>query len=243
MGYDYLQFVRDDMQFVWHDPEILARGDEIFERQLDAAQVILRFFKKIVVTMPEQVEWVEGGDYFRIRDYGITDTGIARVSLLRKHGYRVYALHAPVLDQVPWPAVQTRKNLLGTLRPAPRDHYLAPLDEAAVALPRGLPAGTLAYHEDYCLPWGWSCLSPYWFTRPSTEYLAWLYRSFQHGRPLVTQWVSARDPAFSVPTARWLAARGVRSVGRLALRPVRRRQARWQQRRSSRGRDSTRSRT
>ncbi len=260
-GYEYLQFVQDDMQFVRHDPEILMRVDEIFERHPDAAQVTLAFFKKIVLTMPERVEWIEGGDWFRIRDYGIADTGIVRVPLLREHdfrfgptegagsqhwlerGFHAYALHAPVLAWIPWPAVYSGKQLLGTLQPPPRDYYLAPLDEIAVARLRNLPAGTLAYHEDYCLPWEWSCLSPYWFTRPSAEYLTWLYRSFRRGRPLVPHWVHAGPPAFSVPTVRWLAARAARFVVRTALRPVRSRRARRRQRRSSGGADSTRSRT
>jgi len=52
--YDYVNFVQDDTQFVWHDPLFMAKVVEVFERFPDALQVSYHFFKKIMAT------WVHG---------------------------------------------------------------------------------------------------------------------------------------------------------------------------------------
>jgi len=44
------------------------------------------------------------------------------------------------------------------------------------------PLAKLPCHEDYCLPWGWRCLSPYWYSTPNwRDYLRLLGRSARDG--------------------------------------------------------------
>jgi glycosyltransferase involved in cell wall biosynthesis len=228
-GYDVVQFVQDDMQFTWHDPELPAKVELIFAARSDAAQVTTTFFKQILYTIRARLEFCEDVRAYHVRPYGMSDLGFVRVDLLDEHGfrfngsenetsafwrerdYRLYSLHSPVLAWLP-------THLDGIARPRVERFYLKPLDDGQIARLTSRPLAEVPYHEDWCLPWGWACLRPYWFTRrDAEEYFRLLLGSFRARQPLLPRWVSAGKPAYHVPGRRWLAVR----VARLAWAALR----------------------
>jgi hypothetical protein len=209
--YDYVNFVQDDTQFVWHDPLFMAKVVEVFERFPDALQVSYHFFKKIMATWVHgQLEYFSAENCYHFRPYALSDLGIVPLSRMRTHGLRVerseeernvllrsqgfkrYSLHSPVLAWVPWPATHRGEASFGRILPPPKRYYIKPLSACQIAELTVRPLAKLPCHEDYCLPWGWRCLSPYWYSTPNwRDYLRLLGRSARDGSLLLPHFVTA----------------------------------------------------
>jgi len=189
-GYDYIHFVQDDVQFMWHDQELLTRVEYIFQTLPDAAQVSNLFYQAIFAGIEaRRPEPVPHANCYHSRPHGMSAMGIVPVNLLKKHnfrfgngdentnsgwwrrqGYRAYALHAPIVALVPWPSVFYRGRLVAEgCRPVNK-YYLKPLESHEIKRLLSRPLEEIPYTEDYCLPWGWSCPTPYWSIGETKEY-------------------------------------------------------------------------
>lgn len=213
-GYDYAQFFQDDMQFMWRDPEQLEKVHGIFDAFPDAAQVSLDFFKALSPDIPRELELVASPPCYRHRRFGIFDTGILHLGRLRqahfrfggweketgeafyRKGYRVYYVHSPVLTRIPWEMTVKRGQRRGRLRLPRERYYMKPLNGEQVRRLTSRPLEEVAYYEDYCFPWGWGCLTPYWhgvFTSSSYwKYIRLLSRLVRIGRPRFPYWRRGR---------------------------------------------------
>ncbi len=209
-GYEYAQFVQDDMQFMWHDPDLLVKVRQIFDAFSNASQVSLDFFKALAWDAPEQLEYVSCPQCYRHKSYGIFDVGVIHLDRLRREnfrfgrweaetgraffqkGYRVYYVHSPVLARIPWEISFKRGQKSGRLRLPHERYYMKPLTTEQVRKLTSRPLQELAYYEDYCFPWRWGCLTPYWhgvFTSSSYwKYTCSVSRTFWMGRPRFPHW-------------------------------------------------------
>jgi glycosyltransferase involved in cell wall biosynthesis len=219
-GYDVLQLVQDDMQFMWHDDLLLERLTRLFDLP-DVVQVAPTFFKGILApTMARRVVLEGASDCYRVPGYGMSDTGFVRVDRLVEEsfrfgpseadvsgfwldrGFRLAVLHAPFLAWLPFP------DQLAA-RPPAEELYLRPLGRHAVSRFLARDLAELPYHEDWCRPWGWRTLSPYWFTRLGPEYVRLLA-----ARRRLPRRVPLTGGAFTVPDSATIA----RSLARAVLR-------------------------
>ena len=199
-GYDYIHFIQDDVQFVWHDPNLLKKVEHIFDTLPDASMVENIFFygigRDIILA---RLELLPQANCYHRRPHGMLDLGIASVALLkehsfrfgngvestnsawwRRHGYRTYRLHSPTMLQVPWPGViRTSQEPSGGFKPSYK-YFMKPLDEGQIRRLTSRPLEEIPFAEDYCLPWGWSCPTPYW-NRPDNYdgYRRALYRKWR----------------------------------------------------------------
>lgn len=211
-GYDFIHFIHDDVQFMWHDPELLAKVKRVFEAFPDATQVV-NIFCKGITRKESRRRWEprpEANCYF-LSPFGMGDMGIIPVALLKEHsfrfgngneklnsswwrrrGYKAYALHSPTLTLVPSPSVvrDSRQVEEGT-RPVHK-YYLKPLGAHQVERLRTRPLEELPVDEDYCLPWGWSCPRPYRYTADLGQYK----RLRKLTRPLVPRRLRSAIRAF-----------------------------------------------
>jgi hypothetical protein len=232
-GYDVLQLVQDDMQFMWKDPDLEARLERLFAYE-DVVQISPVFFKGVLAAdLPRRLELKPEVGCYRVPSYGMSDTGFVRLDLVRAEGFRFgpsenhvssfwrdrsYAVHvlaAPFLAWLPFPDQLSPPS---APRRSPRPLYLEPMDGEAVNRLTSRELAVIPFHEDHCRPWGWSCLAPYWFTRLGPEYFR---RALRGSRPSPPRWVKGEGATFAVPAAHELAVAGARALAGGARNAVR----------------------
>jgi len=188
-NYDFIQFIQDDVQFMWHDADLPVRVQHIFEALPDAAQVVNLFFKGVVrEETARRLEIIPDAHCYHLRPYGMMDMGINSVPLLKKHSfrfgngteknnsdwwrrrdYKAYLLSSPSMLWVPWPDVIQFDKQCAEGRAPVHKYYLKPLDDEQIGRLANRPLEDIPFAEDYCLPWGWSCPQPYWFTASNPQ--------------------------------------------------------------------------
>ncbi len=200
-GYTYIFFVQDDMQFMWKDDDFHQRIARFFLCYPDAAMLSPFFQKKISAHKhPDRFEKGVGGKEWHLKPYGICDVGVMPLSLFQKTqwkfqasaaengrvwrswGYKVYVPTAPTLAWVPWPQVRQYSSIFGREREPKHRYFLKPLSPEQIVRLRAIDCARLPYHEDFCFPWGWSCISPYWFTNLHREYFSLLLQGMLKGK-------------------------------------------------------------
>lgn len=224
-GYDFVNFVQDDMQWMRHDPALPELVEAMFETLPDAAQVSTVFYKRIVPGLRNRLELIEEARCYHVRPYGMADTGFVPLALVeregfrfhgtegttsafwRDRGHRLYAAHAPHLAWLPFPAI-----LEQTLGPPPREYYLKPIDDSAAARLEARPLEDIPFHEQWCLPWGWSALQPFWFTAHGDEYPALLAESIRRGTAGIPRWIGSGRPRARVPSVAWVLRAAARRI-------------------------------
>lgn len=186
-GYDYVFFLQDDLQFMWKDDGFQERVERIFRDCPDAAMVSPVFQRGILAPqMRQRLVPHPSGPCWHLTPYAIVDVGIMPVRLLKekewlfgkeersnsdhwvKWGYKLYAMRAPTVAFVPWPEVWSGTGRFGKERSPKEAYFLKPLDDTQTSALRS--STDIPFAEDYCLPWKWSCLSPYWLTKFSWKY-------------------------------------------------------------------------
>lgn len=188
-NYDYIYFLQDDVQFMWKDEQLMDRVANVFEQCPDASMVNPTFQKKLYArNMKERLIPKKQGNCWYLTPYGIADIGIMQVKTLKEKnfrfdntetknheqwtewGYKFYCLNAPVLAWVPWPRTYNRDEAQGKDRKAKRKYFMKPLSQSNIKKLQSATLEKIPYHEDYCFPWGWWCLSPYCYTILNMEY-------------------------------------------------------------------------
>jgi hypothetical protein len=184
-GYRLLHLVEDDTQFVWNNPRLTDDVASIFTAQPDAAQVTPLFWKfaskATGVLMP-------GQSAYRLRQAPGCAIGFVDVERLAKRGFRhlsdeaqttalgaelgleVFTVTHPVVTRVPWPMHTRYRTRSGRPVRTEKPFLVKPLEASAVDRLTSRDLRTPPYAEDYCVPWGWRCWSPYGWT---SSYSAW----------------------------------------------------------------------
>ena len=215
-GYDYVQILPDDIQFVWHDSDILDKISHVFSVESDVTVLNPSFFGRQYLALAN-VEYRTESRTFRHKWLPMTDCGIVPASRIAEHGfrfidtpgnreywgsrgYRSYFLAEPIAAYVPWPPVVRAGLRTGFYRAPPNKYYLKPLDQGRIRQLANPSSESLPFEEDYCMPWNWAALRPYGLT--SMDYAdfvhgvaaCWRRRDWQ-----IPHWGFSGFPKFFVP--------------------------------------------
>lgn len=198
-GYDYVFFIQDDQQFMWKNPGFWKSVERIFKHHPETLIVRPVFDKLIfshdVLNRLAQCEVCQG---ILFKKSWYAAVGIVRVEQLkaidwsfrategqnndqsREMGLSMYLMSDPILAFVPSPSTwrfgsQTR----GTKGPS-RKYFFKPLSDIQISAL--LERKTIAYLEDYCIPWGWRAWAPYDFSDNMRKYRANLWRWIKGNR-------------------------------------------------------------
>jgi hypothetical protein len=188
-GYDYLHIIQHDMQMVWWDETVTARAREIFAQYPECVN-IATLAPARHLALCDAFEQVKP-KLVRVKGYGLTDTGLYDLAKWRargmrfgesetahsqqylREGLRVFWHPLPTVAYIPWPAVVRSGRVIGR-EVRPRHQFLLrPLTDAEISQVK--ESTESVWLEEVGIPWGWTCLMPYWTTDLRTI-LFWVYR-------------------------------------------------------------------
>lgn len=188
-GYDYLQLVVDDSQCLWMPDQLPTLLTKIFTKHQNTFNVSNAFPKQIILDTPNRLENDENTRSYRSLMYGCGASGFFAVDRLRDldwkfgpterihnqvaidAGMSMYHLADPTMAYVPWAAARRSGKTIGKIRQRRNKYYLKPLSEAQIRhMVERDYANEIPWHEDYCFPWDYAALTPYWFTVPKRYY-------------------------------------------------------------------------
>jgi len=201
-GYDYLHLMQHDMQVVWWDEAVMRRAREIFEEYPECVNIS-------TLGLPRHLSLSGGLEYVKPKltlmlAYGLTDTGIYDLAKWRargmsfgesesahgrkylNEGLRVFSHPLPTVAPIPWPAVVRSGKVVGREIQSSQQFLLRPLTDAEIGHVK--ESTEPVWLEDICIPWDWTCLTPYWVTDlRSISYWVYCYRDMR-SRGLRAAW-------------------------------------------------------
>ncbi len=201
-GYDFVHIMQHDMQMLWWDETVTALATAIYNEYPECVNIHMHALPRHLA-LTDELEYIKP-NLVRLRNYGLTDTGIYHLGRWQAHDMRFEhseAAHArryleqglsvlchpsPTVAFIPWPAVVRRGRIIGReVRPR-HEFLLRPLSSNEITEVK--ESTDLVWSEDIGIPWGWACLTPYWASDLQTIfYLVYLYRDVR-ARGLRAAW-------------------------------------------------------
>ena len=201
-GYDYLHIVQHDMQLLWWDETVMRRAREIFAEYPECVNISTLALPRNIC-LSGSLEYVKP-KLVALRKYGLTDTGLYDLAKWRARdmhfsdseiahsqkylaeGHRVFLHPLPTVAYIPWPAVVRSGQVIGQEVQPRQSFLLRPLDPSEISAVK--ESTEPVWLEDVCIPWGWTCLTPYWTTDVrSRDYWVYFYRDLR-SRGLRAAW-------------------------------------------------------
>jgi hypothetical protein len=220
-GFDFLHMLQGDFQMMWWDDELVRKSRDIFVARPMCVNIHMLFLSRDKGLTDNLVTTDIG--LTRLKDYGLTDSGLYHLARWQaramsfdtaeqrhakrylQEGLEVICHPWPTDAQIPWPAVirngAQRGRELVTGKP-----FLKPLSPSDISLLKYREG--IAWIEDFCMPWGWICLSPMWLSGlDSFDYWVLRYRDakkngLRHFLPRLELGGTERKWRFSVIKAR-----------------------------------------
>lgn len=202
-GYDYLHIMQNDMQMTWWDKSVMRRASEIYAEYPECVNICMFAHPRYGISLSGNVEYVKPNLAF-MRYYGVTDTGLYELERWRRfdmrfldsetahsqkylnQGLRVFMHPFPTVAPIPWPAVVRSGRVVGREVQSTEQFLVRPLTPNKINQVK--EATELILLEDLAVPWGWTCLTPYWLTDLRTiNYWVYLYRDIR-SRGLRAAW-------------------------------------------------------
>lgn len=193
-GYDYVHIMQHDMQLLWWDDSVMERARQIFAEFSECVNIQMMAYHRLF-QLSDSMEYLKPKLMFLPR-YGLTDTGLYDMVKWRARsmrfcnreqeharkyageGLKVFCHPLPTVAPIPWPAVVRGGKVIGREVEPCQEFLLQPLSPTEIAHVK--ESTDPVWQEDICIPWGWSCLTPYWVSDlRSLNYLVCLYRSIQ----------------------------------------------------------------
>ena len=222
-SYDYLHIMQNDMQMLWWDNSVIRRAREIYAEYPECVNICTFAQPRYSLFLSGSVEYVKP-DLAFLQGYGLTDSGLYDLERWRRldmrflhsekahsqkylmQGLRVFFHPQPMVALIPWPAVVRSGRVVGREVQSTQQFLLRPLTPSETSQVK--EATELIPLEGLAVPWGWTCLTPYWVTDlRSINYWVYLYRDM-------------RDRGLRAAWPRW-ERRGLSGVG--SLRQIQRR--------------------
>lgn len=191
-GFGLLHLLQGDFQTLWWDDSVAAKAMEVYAARPACVNLQLQFLSRDRQVTEDLAP--AGGGLVKLRNYGLTDTGLYHLGRWRERamrfadaeqtharhylaaGYEVIRHPWPVDAPIPWPAVVRGGAQRGREVDGAKPFLLRPLAPDAIARLRAHPGET--WLEDVCVPWGWACLTPMWVSDvDSIEYWVLRYRN------------------------------------------------------------------
>jgi hypothetical protein len=189
LGFDLVHLMQGDFQMMWWDTEFIRKSGEIFAAHPNCVNIVTRFMSR-----GDHDEFVRSDtdELLILRNYGLCDTGIYNLARLNSYGIRFgsserdhaqYYLNKgleviwhpwPTDAAIPWPAVVRNGVQRGKEAVSKKPFLLKPLTGDQIT--RIKTTQERAWMEDFCIPWGWACLSPMWLTGIDDSIHYWVDR-------------------------------------------------------------------
>ena len=194
-GYDYVHIMQHDMQMLWWDESIMRRAREIFAEYPECVNISMQV-PSVTFRLSDLLDYVKP-KLILLSRYGLTDTGLYDMAKWRardmrfsdretahalkylNQGLQVFIHPLPTVAPIPWPAVVRCGRVVGHEINCRHELLLRPLSPAEITFAKETTEPV--WSEDICVPWGWTCLTPYWTSDlGSINYLVSLYRAIRH---------------------------------------------------------------
>jgi hypothetical protein len=201
-GYDYLHIMQHDMQLLWWDESVVQCAQEIYAGHPECVNISM-FAQPHYSSLGGNLEYVKP-KIARLRDYGLTDTGLYHLERWRRHdmrflgsetahakkyldqGLEVFLHPTPAVGLIPWPAVVRGGRVVGREVERRQQFLLRPLTPSQISHVK--EAAEPAELESIGIPWGWTCLTPYWATDlRKIDYWVYAYRDIRRRGPLAAR--------------------------------------------------------
>ena len=188
--YEYIQFIQDDCQYVWHDEFFEQKIVNIYKTHPNVSMVENLFFNiGGKPNLPKQTEVFSETFSVNRNKRGYLDVGIWKLDILknirfsfgngseqsnslwwRKEGYISHRLLTPSQCHVPEPTVFRHQKItrLSSIE-NDKDFLMKPLSAAQIKTLHDNALVEFPFAENYCMPWGWECESPYILTSEQVE--------------------------------------------------------------------------
>ena len=189
--FDLLHLLQGDFQLMWWDDDLVARSRDLFAAHPHCVNILMQFLSRDKTLTDDLAP--AGGGLTRLKNYGLTDTGLYHLGRWRDlamqfgaseqvharryldEGLEVLCHPWPTDAPIPWPAVIRNGEQRGREVVTGRPFLLRPLRPEDVALVKAAPSGV--WLEDLCVPWGWICATPMWVSGlDSIDYWVLRYR-------------------------------------------------------------------
>lgn len=211
-GYDYVHIMQHDMQMLWWDESVMRRAREIYEEYPECVNISMMSSSRLIL-LSDHPKFIKPKLMLLAR-WGLTDTGLYDIAKWRDRGMRFYDSETehsrkylseglkvfshplPTTVQIPWPVVVRKGKIVGREVDRRQEFLLRPLSPDEIT--RIKESTDPIWSEDICIPWGWTCLTPFWTTDlRSINYLVGLYRDIRHRRLRAAwpRWVRSGLPA------------------------------------------------
>jgi hypothetical protein len=190
-NFDLLHLLQGDFQQLWWDEDLVRKSAALYTANANCVNIMTQFLSRDLMLTGELLTGT--GGLTKLRNYGLTDTGLYHLGRWRERGMRFGASereHARrYLDQghevlchpwpadapIPWPAVIRNGRQRGREVVTGHPFLLKPLSAAGVSAVKG--AEGRVWLEDVCVPWGWACATPMWVSGlDSIDYWVLRYR-------------------------------------------------------------------
>jgi hypothetical protein len=202
-GYDYLHIMQNDMQLLWWDESVMRHAREIYAEYPQCVNISMLVLPFHTLTLDDSLEYIKPKLAF-LRGYGLTDTGLYDLERWRRldmrfldsesahakkylsQGLRVFCHPLPTVAFIPWPAVVRNGRVKGREVHSPQQFLLQPLNPSEIGHVKEVTEPVCL--ESVGIPWGWTCLTPYWVTDLRTiDYWVYWYRDIRR-RGLRAAW-------------------------------------------------------
>jgi hypothetical protein len=193
-GYDYVHIMQHDMQMLWWDESVIRRAREIYSEYPECVNISMMVPSRLIL-LSDHADFVKPKLMLLAR-WGLTDTGLYDIARWRARGMRfsdsetahsrqylheglkVFSHPLPTVVPIPWPAVVRRGKVVGREVARRQEFLLRPLSRREITHIK--ESTDPVWSEDICIPWGWTCLTPFWSTDLRTfDYLVRLYRAIR----------------------------------------------------------------
>lgn len=193
-GRSCVVLMQDDMQLLRSAESELEKAVALLNADEYCVQVTLAFHKRLQGG-PKTFDRAVGA--FRHGTLALTDTGLTSVDRLNQYDLRfgpterahsdlaaaqdchTLGVQNPVMGYVPWVPVFRRGRRRGRSAAPSCDSglLLRPMSDDQVSALVRRPRGQLPFHEEWCVPNGWSALTPYIY---GGGYRDWIANYSQH---------------------------------------------------------------
>ena len=193
-GHDYVHIMQHDMQMLWWDESVVRRAREIYAEYPECVNISMMSSSRLIL-LSDHAEFLKP-KLMLLAKWGLTDTGLYDVGKWRARemrfldsetahsrkylgeGLKVFSHPLPTLVQIPWPAVVRRGKVVGHEIEPREEFLLRPLSPSEIT--RVKESTDPVWSEDICIPWGWTCLTPYWTTDlRSINYVVSIYHAIR----------------------------------------------------------------
>ena len=189
--FDLLHLLQGDFQMMWWDDDLVKKSCELYASHPSCVNIMMQFLSRDKKLTDDLLP--VGGGLTKLKNYGLTDTGLYHLSRWQTQdmrfganekgharryldeGHEVLCHPWPTDAPIPWPPVIRNGAQRGREIATGKPFLLKPLSSGNITSIKTAKSGV--WLEDVCIPWGWICATPMWVSGLDTiDYWVLRYR-------------------------------------------------------------------